>query len=107
MKRSVILFAVLGLGCATLSPEAQAVRITTNPDVVRPCRYIAQVRGADGLSTNYGALARDNATADLKNEASKVGANTVFLNSSSDKIGAVQLGEAYSCPATPRPSPTP
>lgn len=61
--------------CTVLSPQAQAVRITSNPDVVRSCRFIANVRGSAKLGHSYDGqmLDKDNAVSDMKNEAAKSG----------------------------------
>jgi hypothetical protein len=101
-------FGVLALltmvGCSSLTPEGSAVRITSNPDVVKGCKFIGQVEGSDHM--NGGLLgqgaAENNATVRLQNEAAAMGANTVFLSRSSTGFsGSSQLGEAYSCSSEP------
>ena len=99
-----ILLMVLVTGCASLTPAGENVRITSNPDVVRGCKYIGRVEGNDHLnggSMGQGA-AEKNATIRLQNSAAEMGANTVFLaRSSTGFSGSNQLGEAYSCSADP------
>ncbi len=105
MKRTVLGFLFLLLSSCvytTLTPEGAKVRITANPDVVRPCTLVGEVKGADhwnGGIAGQGA-AEETATRELKNRTAAMGANVVFVTTShTNTSGSVQRGEAYKCPA--------
>lgn len=100
-SRLIAIVAVLSLSaCASLTPKGATVRLTTNPDVVKGCQYLGEVRGTDRM---WGGLAgqgvaEDNAETRLRNKAAAMGADTVFLNiSSTTTSGSKQKGEAYRC----------
>ena len=102
MNRACLAVLVLCTGCVTvsLSPEGTAVRLTSNSEVVRQCRYIGQVQGTDhwnGGMLGQGA-AEENAIREIKNRAAEMGANTVHLvHVSTGTSGSAVRGEAYSC----------
>jgi uncharacterized protein YbjQ (UPF0145 family) len=90
--------------CVTtdLTPEAAQVRITSNPDVVRQCKFLGEVTGADRMNggTMGQGAAEENANRRLRNNAAKMGADTVFVGvSTTNTSGSVQRGEAYQCSA--------
>jgi hypothetical protein len=109
MRRPLLLslLAPLVACVATLTPAGSVVRVTANPEAVRGCRVVGEVRGSDRLQG--GALAdaaERNADAQLRNAAGALGANVVLLSSSStDRSGSTVRGEAYACGA-PRDSAT-
>lgn len=94
--------ALLVGGCVTdLVRGAESVRITTNADVVKACKYIGAVRAKDRM--NGGVLgedtARENTDRRLKNQAAEMGANVVHLQMADyGYFGASGQGEAYLCP---------
>jgi uncharacterized protein YbjQ (UPF0145 family) len=93
---------VLTAGCVTtdLTPEAERVRITSNPEVVRPCKFVGEVTGADRMNggTMGQGAAEENANRRLRNNAAAMGADTVFVGTSTTNTsGSVQRGEAYQC----------
>lgn len=105
MKRAAIVgLAALLSACVTaqLSPEAERIRLTDNPDVVKPCRFVANVEGSDSM--NGGLLgqgaAEENAMRRMKNAAAEKGANTLYITKGDGAkfSGSKQRGEAYSCP---------
>ena len=105
MKRIALGFRfVLLSSCVynSLTPEGAKVRVTSNPDVVRPCTLVGEVKGADhwnGGMAGQGA-AEETAMRELKNRTAAMGANVVFITTShANMSGAVQRGEAYKCPA--------
>jgi uncharacterized protein YbjQ (UPF0145 family) len=106
MKRVVVVAGVMILSaCVTtdLTPAGQTVRITSNPDVVRPCKFIGEVTGADRMNggTMGQGAAEENANRRLRNNAAAMGANTVFVGvSTTNTSGSVQRGEAYQCGST-------
>jgi hypothetical protein len=93
--------------CVTtsLTPRGEKVRLTSNPDVVRPCKYVGEVTGADrmnGGTAGQGA-AEENANRRLRNNAAQIGADTVFIGTSTTNTsGSVQRGEAYQCGGSSR-----
>lgn len=104
MKRSASILGLLFVAaCATqLTPAGAKVRITTNPDVVKGCRFVANVRatGANTQSMFVHAGAAPNAQdvenvqKKLQNETARLGGDTVFL---SKQEGTSAIGEAYRC----------
>ena len=103
--RTVLIVSVLLLttSCVTttLTPGGQLVRVTSNSDVVRPCRFIGEVKGADHMNGGLAGqgAAEENATRRLKNAAATMGANTVYLvTSTTNTSGSIVRGEAYACP---------
>lgn len=96
--------SLLSAGCATqLNAKGAAVRVTSNPEVVRGCKYLGRVSGSDHM--HGGVLqgtAEKSADAEMRNGAAWIGANTIFLvRGSTGWGGSSQMGEAYSCPAAP------
>jgi len=86
-------------GCTTkLTPEAEAVRVTQDTAAVRDCTRLGEVKGGDNW--NSAGRAQENAYRRIKNEAAKLGANTVLLLTATSHNNATQLrGEAFTCRA--------
>lgn len=103
MRRIAVLVAALAIsGCVTtqLKPGAESVRITSNPEVVRGCKVIGEVRAADRM--NGGMVGQDAAEENtyrrLRNAAVDMGANVVYLErAGTGYYGASARGEAYIC----------
>jgi uncharacterized protein YbjQ (UPF0145 family) len=106
MRTTVALFGILVFsGCVTtdLNPGAEKVRITSNPEVVRGCKFVGEVTGADRMNggTMGQGAAEENANRRLRNNAAAMGADTVFVGvSTTNTSGSVQRGEAYQCGAS-------
>jgi hypothetical protein len=97
MRVVLILLSPLAACVTALTPAGRAVRLTANPDAVRGCKLLGEVRGADHVLP--GDAAEQNADARLRNAAAALGANVVFLTTSDiDRDGATFRGEAYACP---------
>lgn len=98
---------VLGLaGCVTtqLTPRAQMVRLTSNPEAVRGCTLVGNVDASDRLQGGMmGQMAaEENANRRLQNKAAEMGANVVlFTNSTTGMSGSRVRGEAYTCATLP------
>ena len=115
MRRAIWLCPVLlVLGCVTtkLSPEAEVVRLTSNPEVVRECRFLREIAGISTNRQDGGSpiLREAAARASLRNNAVAIGADVVLV-AGAMAVGAVvstQRGEAYRCapPAPPTPNTT-
>ncbi len=89
----LVIFSLLGGGCTTLSPGAEAVKITRDPKDVVGCKVVGQVSGLTGNQALPGTTKR------IKNAAAAMGADVVFVTLS------VSNGEgtAYRCaPGDPR-----
>jgi hypothetical protein len=117
--RGVLCAVWLG-GCAAtpLNPEAQMVRVVTNEPA--GCKYLGEVTGNQGDFFTGGFTSNANletgARNSMKNEAAKLGANTVQLISnragqtgsfslssgtgggSSEQTNVTYVGVAYKCP---------
>jgi hypothetical protein len=79
----------------TQRDDDRAVRVTTNPDVVRGCTFLKNVE--TGV---WGQLADSNRSSWqnerwLRKDTAQLGGNVVYVTSN-DRTGA--SGEAYSCP---------
>jgi hypothetical protein len=106
MVRMLTKFAAFGLtalplaACVSLTPAGEKVRITANPDVVRNCTLIGEVKGADHMNGGLmgQGIAENHAVIELKNRAAAMGADTVMMVTGSTGFsGSVQRGEAYRC----------
>ena len=100
---ALCVFALLfTTGCAGLSPEGARVRLTNNPDVVKDCTFVANVKGKSGWGGPAGGqIGEDQVEIKMKNQTAKIGGNTLYLISS--KAGGYGgssrgVGEAYRCP---------
>jgi uncharacterized protein YbjQ (UPF0145 family) len=112
MKTRFLFVAAVSIalaGCVTtdLSPAGEKVRMTSNPEVVRPCKFVGEVTGADRMNggTMGQGAAEENANRRLRNNAAAIGADTVFVGTSTTNTsGSVQRGEAYLCGAGTAPA---
>lgn len=103
IEKCLLLFVfLLCSSCVTvgLTPEGEAVRLTSNAEVVRNCKYIGQVKGTDHMNggiSGQGA-AEENAMREIRNNAANMRANTVhLLNVTTGTSGSAVRGEAYLC----------
>ena len=94
MKALAAIALVFTVACATLTPAGQKVRVTSNSEAVRGCRYLGAVLGAD-----HAGVPQDKFVVNLKNNGAKLGANVVLITA-----GTWQ-GEAYACPAASAETP--
>ena len=83
------------LGCVTLSGKGAQVRITSNPEIVRECKFLGNVKSTSGWGGSAGTgLAGSNTEKSLQNSTADLGGNVLFVISS----GIHASGEAYYCP---------
>lgn len=100
---SSILIMILSLtACSTvnLSAEGSQVRLTSNSDVIRNCRYLGQVQGTDHMNGGLAGqgAAEENAMRKVRNRAAAMGADTIHLITHTTGFsGAAVRGEAYKC----------
>lgn len=110
MKKTILL-ALVSLtvaGCAvSLKPGAKNIRITSNPNVVKDCKFIANIEGDSDLGgLAYQNTAGQSVANQLKNKALEVGADTVFADIQTSWGGTHTVGEAYLCAQTNQVSQT-
>lgn len=119
MRMMSVMFCVAALaGCSAVNLDsgAQQVRVVTNEP--QGCEYLGEVTGSQGdfftgaFTSN--ANLETGARNDMKNQASKLGANTVQLltnragqtgsmgqgSGSMEQTNVTYTGAAYKCPAT-------
>jgi len=96
-----ILFTVISLsGCATtLSNKGLLVRVTSQSDEVKGCKYLGQVSS----SSSWGGFAAtgvgfESAMNELKNKSADLGANVLLTQVISNTMGGTRMiGDAYYC----------
>lgn len=99
----VIMGAAALTGCVTtrLSPEAERVRVTSNPEAVKGCTLLGPIDASDRINGGIAGqmAAEENAQRRLRNKAAEMGANTVLLATSTTGMsGSRARGDAYACP---------
>jgi len=113
--------AVLIAGCASIPVQPQAAGIVTSPNPApKACKYLGQVVGNQGNFFTGGWTSNKNlevgAMNDLKNQASRMGANYVqlvtsragntgsvssyngYMSGGMEQTNVTNIGNAYSCP---------
>jgi opacity protein-like surface antigen len=103
MKSLVAVLSLVALvGCISASAAAEKVRTTSNPEVVRGCTFLGNVRATSGWGGSGGTgIAGNNTDVTLREKTAKLGGNVVYVVES----GIHAAGEAYQC-ETPSPGPT-
>ncbi len=123
---SIATIAVAITGCASIQMEPQATRIIASPNPApKGCKYLGQVVGNQGNFFTGGFTSNRNleegAMNDLRNKASKLGANYIqlvtnragvtgsmngslghqggYMSGSSEQTNVTNLGNAYLCPS--------
>jgi uncharacterized protein YbjQ (UPF0145 family) len=89
------------IGCLELNHYGKDVRVTSNPEVVRGCQFLGEVKGGEYMlgGSYLQEVAEENAYVDLKNKAGQMGANVVlFMSQTTNRSGSAARGEAYRCP---------
>ena len=106
MTRHLIapLLAAMLVSCAQAGPppvaaDGRQIRVTDNPDVVRECEWVANVKGSSGWGGTTGqGVGHDDAMARISQQAAELGADTVYITTSEVGTSGVRvLGEAYAC----------
>ena len=93
--------AVGSIACAT---QASTVRVTKDAVSVNGCVHLGSIEGSDvkNRGMREQGVAENNATSRMRENAVKLGANTVLVTRGlADNSGSTQLGEAYNCPGLP------
>jgi uncharacterized protein YbjQ (UPF0145 family) len=105
----VVATALLIAGCSSISLDPQANRVIATTNVApKGCKYVGQVVGNQGDFFTGAWTPNKNleqgAMNDLKNQASKMGANYVHLitmragHTDLRETNVTNVGNAYSCP---------
>ena len=90
--------------CVSLSEKGTHVRVTGNPDAVKGCEFLGNVKATWGWGGGAGTgLAGSNTEKTLQNKAADLGGNVLFVVSS----GIHASGEAYRCPSPAGVAPSP
>ncbi len=88
-------------GCVTkqYTPEGAKIRVTSNPEIVRNCKYISNVRGSDHMNGGIGqGAAAENSMREIQNKTAELGGNTLHLVTNNIGWGGAEIrGEAYFC----------
>lgn len=88
------------LSCVTTTAAGSRVRVTSNPDVVKGCEFLGNVKATSGWGGPAGTgLAGSNTEKTLQNKTAQLSGNIVFVVAS----GIHASGEAYRCAAPSRP----
>jgi hypothetical protein len=92
------LAAVLAFaGCVSITPQAEHVRVTNNPNVVKDCAFVGNVKSLSGWGSGLGPENNERA---LKNDTAALGGNVLYVVSQTSGGGfARSAGEAYRCGA--------
>jgi hypothetical protein len=69
---------LLGSACASATGDATKVRVTSNPEVVRGCIPLGEVRGSGWWGNPFNEVERSGENA-MRKEAARMGADTVFV----------------------------
>jgi hypothetical protein len=99
-RSAAVLSLSFSVGCLSLTPAGQRVRITNNVEVVRGCEFLANVKSDaafGGVNGEHSILIQ------LQNDTAALGGNVIYLDSRGGGFGgSLRVGEAYRCsPATP------
>jgi hypothetical protein len=93
MKRLLFL-SLLCAACVSTTPAGEKVRITANPDAVKGCKFLGNVKATSGWGGSAGTgLASSNTEKTLQNKTAALGGNVLFEVQS----GIHASGEAYRC----------
>lgn len=88
-------------GCVTtkLAPGADAVRVTSNGETVKDCKFLGEIKASDRMNGGFGqGAAEENTDRRLKNQAIEMGGNVVLLNrANTSYFGSSARGEVYAC----------
>lgn len=94
MKRVLSLAAAFALSaCVSTTPQGAKVRVTGNPDVVKACRFLGNVKATSTFHGGAAGLAGSNTEKTLQNKTASLGGNVLFVVAS----GIHASGEAYRC----------
>lgn len=111
IKQALLLLSSLSLtACSLLDTQqlhdnTRKINVISNYQQIKDCRYISELVGSEGHWYTFFFISNTELTYasinDLKNQASKVGANTVYIEEHMGFGTSVTfLGQAYYCSAS-------
>jgi len=93
----LVFFSILLPACVSISQKGAQVRVTNNPDVVKGCQFLGNVKATSGWGGSAGTgLAGSNTEKSLQNQTANLGGNVMYVVAS----GIHASGEAYLCPVS-------
>ena len=102
MRRKVLgalALATMIASCVSTTPAGEKVRVTSNSDIVKGCKFLGNVKATSSFGGSGGTgLAGSNTEKTLQNKTAELGGNVVFVVSS----GIHASGEAYRCEVAPK-----
>jgi hypothetical protein len=97
--KGLLFLALICAACVSTTPAGERVRVTSNPDVVKGCKFLGNVRATSGWGGPAGTgLASSNTEKTLQNKTAALGGNVLY----EVQAGIHASGEAYKCEA-PKP----
>lgn len=99
MRMTALLVVVITLtACVSANQYAQKVRVTSNPDVVKGCEFLGNVKAMSGWGGAAGSgVAARNIEETLKQRTWELRGDTVYVVRNEGSHGS---GEAYRCSQT-------
>jgi hypothetical protein len=100
-RLAVLLFIPACLAsCATMTPQAQQVKVIYNPlDIAPACTSLGEVKAYDGWGGMMAGVGYENAERYMREEAASRGANVLLsLSERGGLAGVSSRGQAYRCP---------
>jgi hypothetical protein len=99
LKRLALFASACALSCVSTTQQGARVRVTSNPDVVRGCEFLGNVKATSGWGGSAGTgLAESNTEKTLQNKTAALGGNVLYEVQS----GIHASGEAYFCSKSPQ-----
>lgn len=95
--RRFVLFVMATLGCLTASPQAEKIRVTSNPEIVRGCKFLGNVKASTGFHGSGQTIGENNVEVTMRERTLGLGGDTLFWV----KGGLAGEGEAYRCEGEP------
>jgi Domain of unknown function (DUF4156) len=98
LTAGVISAVIAVCACKSLTPEGSKVRVTSNPEVVRGCTFLGNVRDEAMHAVGTPKRAEDM----LRSKTAALGGNVLMVTTSTSTYALTAMsGEAYLCVAQP------
>lgn len=98
---AALLILALVTACATTTGDANLVRLTSNPEQVKGCKFLGEVRGSGASANPFNSVEMSGENS-MRKHAVKLGATHVLLTyQSGSGTRGVSAGEAYMCKEEP------
>jgi uncharacterized protein DUF4156 len=94
-----LLCLLLLAGCVSLTPEGERVRVVRNPNAVQACTKLGdQLESISGWGGVFlGGAGLENNKATLRNQAAKLGGDTLLILQERATYAPQTYAEAYRC----------